>query len=100
VDHILEPLWDAHSYSLHECLDNTLPSYEAILEAMPDPDRPYDDLHHRYYFLPELKRIKQDEFRSTLSEMVGHIVVLLDTHGIYDKGNMVNIFPAITIDIS
>jgi hypothetical protein len=32
--------------------------------------------------------------------MVGHIVVPLDTHRIYDEGNMENISPTIMIDIS
>jgi hypothetical protein len=64
------------------------------------PDRPWDDMHHRSYFLPELFKIEHDEFRSTLSEMVGHIMVPLDTHGIYDEGNMVNISPIVMIDIS
>jgi hypothetical protein len=32
--------------------------------------------------------------------MVGHVVVQLDTHGIYVEGNMVNISPTIMIDIS
>jgi hypothetical protein len=73
VDPVLEPIWVAHSSSSHEFLDDTLPSDEAILEAMSGPDRPWDDLHHRSYFLPELERIEQDEFRSTLSEMVGHV---------------------------
>jgi hypothetical protein len=73
---------------------------EAILEAMNGPDRPWDDMHHRSYFLLELVRIKQDDFRSTLSEMVGHIVVPLDMHDIYVEGNMVSISPTIMIDIS
>jgi hypothetical protein len=100
VDTALETIWDAHSYISYDYLDDTLPSDEAILEAMLGLDRPWDDLHHRYYFLPEFERIEQDEFRSTLSEMVGHTVVPLDMHGIYVEGNMVNISPTITIDIS
>jgi hypothetical protein len=32
--------------------------------------------------------------------MVGHSMVLLDTHGIYSEGNMVNIPHTIMIDIS
>jgi hypothetical protein len=63
-------------------------------------DRPWDDMHHRSYFLPELVRIEQDDFRSTLSEIVGHAVVPLDTHDIYAEGNMVSISPTVTIDIS
>jgi hypothetical protein len=45
-------------------------------------------------------RIEQDEFRSTLSEMVDHVVVSLDMHGIYVEGNIANISPTIAIDIS
>jgi hypothetical protein len=87
---------------LHDFLDSTLPSYEAILEAMSGPDRPWDDIHHRSYsyFLPEFIKIEHDEFISTLSEIVGHVVVPLDVHGIYAEGNMANIFPTVTIDIS
>jgi len=67
---------------------------------MYSPDKPWDDMHHWSYFIPDLVNIKHDVFRSTLSEMVGHIVVPLDTHGIYVEGNMENISPTVTIDIS
>jgi hypothetical protein len=32
--------------------------------------------------------------------MVGHVIVPLDTYCIYVEGNMVNIYPTITIEIS
>jgi hypothetical protein len=64
------------------------------------PDRTWDDMHHHSYFLPELVKIKHDDFISTLSEMVGHVVVPLDMQGIYVEGNMENIYPTIMIDIS
>jgi hypothetical protein len=99
-DLVLEPVWATSLSRSHDCLNDTLPSDEAILEAMNGPDRPWDDMHHRSYFLPGLVRIEQDDFRSTLSEMVGHVVVPLDMHGIYAEGNMVNISPIVTIDIS
>jgi hypothetical protein len=57
-------------------------------------------MHHRSYFLPELERIKQDDFRSTLSEIVGHAVVPFDTHDIYSEGNMTSIYSTVQIDIS
>jgi hypothetical protein len=63
-------------------------------------DKPWDDMHHRSYFLPKLARIEQYDFRSTLSEIISHVVVPLDTHGIYAKENMASISPTITIDIS
>jgi hypothetical protein len=66
---------------------------------MNSTDRPWDDMHHHFYFLTDLVRIEQDEFRSTLSEMVGHIVVPLDMHDVYE-GNMENIYPIVTLNIS
>jgi hypothetical protein len=39
-----------------------LASEEAIIEAMNGFDKPWDDMHHRSYFLPELERIEQDKF--------------------------------------
>jgi hypothetical protein len=57
-------------------------------------------MHHRSCFIRSLERIEKDDFRSTLSEIVGHIVDPLDTHDIYAKGNMVSISPTISIDIS
>jgi hypothetical protein len=73
---------------------------EEILEAMNGSDRPWDDMHHHSYFLLELSRIEQDDFRSTLSEIVGHVIVPLDIHEIYAKGNMVSIYPTVMINIS
>jgi hypothetical protein len=99
-DPVLKPVWATQSYFSHDCLDDTLPLDESILEAMNGPNRPWDDMHHHSYFLPELVRVEQDEFRSTLSEMVCHVVVPLDTHRIYAEGNMANICPTVTIDIS
>jgi hypothetical protein len=57
-------------------------------------------MHDRSYFLSDLVRIEHDDFRSTLGDMVNHIVVPLDTHGIYVEGNIANIYPTVTIDIS
>ena len=57
-------------------------------------------MHHRSCFLPSLEKIEQDDFRSTLSEIVYHTVVPFDTHGIYVEGNMASISPTIQIDIS
>jgi hypothetical protein len=91
---------DLNSSCSHDFLDNNLPLDESILEAMSGPNRPWDDMHHRSYFLPELVRIEHDEFRSTLSEMVNHVVVLFDTNGIYVEGNIANISHTVVIDIS
>jgi hypothetical protein len=99
-DHVLQPIWATQYYFSHEYLDDTLPLDESILETMYGPDRTWDDMHHRSYFLPYLVRIEHDDFRYTLSDMVCHTLVPLDTHGIYVKGNMENIFPIVMIEIS
>jgi hypothetical protein len=73
---------------------------EAILNAMSCLDRPWDDMRHRSYFLPELVRIEQDDFIYTLIDMVSHVMVSLDMHGIYTEGNMENSSPTVMINIS
>jgi hypothetical protein len=80
----------------HDCLDETLSSDE----AMNGSDKPWDDMHHHSYFVLELERIEQDDFQSTLSEIVGHVVVPFDTHDIYAEGNMASISSTVQIDIS
>jgi hypothetical protein len=66
LDMVLEPIWAQYSLTTHDPLDLVFPSYKAILEAMTGPDRPWDDLHHRSYFLPELRRIEAGEFVTTM----------------------------------
>jgi hypothetical protein len=99
-DLVLKSIWATSSSFSHEFLDETFPLDESIIESMNGSDKPWDDMHHPSYFLPELARIEQDDFRSTLSEILGHTVVPLDMNDIYAKGNMESIPPTITIDIS
>jgi hypothetical protein len=57
-DPVLRPVWATSLSCSHDFLDETLPSNEAILEAMNVFERPWDDMHHRSYFLPILERIE------------------------------------------
>jgi hypothetical protein len=59
LDPLLEPIWAQGSLTDTDLLDLVLPSDEAIIEAMTSPDKPWEDLHHRSYFLPELSRIEE-----------------------------------------
>jgi hypothetical protein len=54
LDPLLEPIWAQGSLANVDSLDLVLPSDEAVIEAMTSPDKPWEDLHHRSYFLPEL----------------------------------------------
>jgi hypothetical protein len=59
------------------------PSDEVILEAMTGPGRPWDDLHHRSYFLPELRRIEVREFFFTMNGDIPCPINPLATHRVY-----------------
>jgi hypothetical protein len=59
VDPILEPVWALNSSNSHDFLDIVLPSDEVILEVMTGPEQPWEDLHHRSYFLPELSHVEK-----------------------------------------
>ena len=50
--------WSLDSTSALNYLDSVLPSEEAILEAMMGIDQPWEDLHHRSYFLPPLQEVE------------------------------------------
>jgi hypothetical protein len=88
------------SLATQDPLDLVFPSDEVILEAMTGPNRPWDDLHHRSYFLPKLRRIEAGEFVLTMNGDSPCPINPLATHGVYTKGNMEIIATMIPIDIS
>ena len=61
---------------------------------------PWEELHHRSYFLPELDHLEREDFREVLSQRVGSLVVPLSSPGLMADGNMANISPTIPINIS
>jgi hypothetical protein len=95
-----EPIWAQGSLATTDLLDLVLPSDEAVIEAMTSPDRPWEDLHHRSYFLPELHRIAAGEFPITMTGDQSCPINLLATQEIYAKGNMATIAETIPINIS
>ena len=61
---------------------------------------PWEELHHRSYFLPPLDRLEHEDYREILSQRVGSPVVPLSSPGPMADGNMVNISSTIHINIS
>jgi hypothetical protein len=100
LDPLPEPIWAQGSLATTDSLDLVLPSDEAIIEAMTSPDRPWEDLHHRSYFLPELHRIEAGEFTITMMGDQPCLINLLATQEIYVEGNMATIATTIPINIS
>jgi hypothetical protein len=100
LDPLPEPIWAQGSLATTDSLDLVFPSDEAVIEVMTSPDRPWEDLHHGSYFLPELSRIKAGEFTITLTGDQPCPINILATQEIYDEGNMVTIAETIPIKIS
>ena len=84
----------------HKCFDSVFPSDEAIIEAMSRVEPPWEELHHRSYFLPELERLEREDFREVLSERIGSPMVPLSLLGSMADESMENISPTIPINIS
>jgi hypothetical protein len=100
LDPPFEPIWAQNSLVDTDSLDLVLPSDEAIIEAMNGPDKPWEDLHHRSYFLPELQRIEKGEFTITMTGEQPCPINLLATKDIYAEGNMATIAETLPINIS
>jgi hypothetical protein len=100
LDPLLEPIWAQNSLVNTDSLDLVLPSDEAIIEEMTSLDKPWEDLHHRSYFLPELHRIEAGEFTIAMTGDQPCPINLLDTHDIYAEGNMATIAATIPMNIS
>ena len=94
------PTWAVESSHAHDFLDDVFSLDEAIIEAMSRVEPPWEELHHRSYFLPELDRMECDDFREILSEKIGSLVVPLSSPGPMANGNMANLSPTIPINIS
>ena len=60
---------------------------------------PWEELHHRSYFLPKLDRLEHEDYREILSQRVGSPMVPLSSPGPMADGNMENISSTIPINI-
>jgi hypothetical protein len=100
LDPLLEPIWAQGSLDNTDSLDLVFPSDEAVIEAMTILDKPWEDIHHRSYFLPELSRIEVGEFTITMTGDQPCPINLLATQEIYSEGNMATIAETIPINIS
>jgi hypothetical protein len=100
LDPVLEPIWAQGSLADTNSLDLVFPSDEVIIEAMTSPDRPWDDLHHRSYFLPKLRRIEAGEFTLTMTGDRDCPINPLAMDVVYVEGNMETITKMIPIYIS
>jgi hypothetical protein len=67
---------------------------------MTSPDKHWEGIHHRSYFLPELSRIEAREFTMTMTGDQSCPINLLATHKIYAEGNMETITETVPINIS
>jgi hypothetical protein len=90
-NHNPEPVWAQNSSNSQDYLDTVMPSDEAIIKAMNEFKRPWEDIHHRSYFLLEISCVKGKEFKLAVSRNNGQMVNSLPKHCVYAKGNMENV---------
>lgn len=95
----MAPAWTLDSTSIMDCLDMVLPSEEAILEVMMGVDRPWEDVHHRSYFLPPLHEVKSRFSELLTSDVFTVSNPLAPTH-FHVEGNISVISKKISINIS
>ena len=94
------PTWEVESSHAHDCLYSVFPLDEAIIEVMSGVEPPWEELHHRSYFLPELDHLDCEDIKEILSERIGSRMVPLSSPGQMANVNMENISPTIPINIS
>ena len=87
------------STSALDYLDSILPSEEEILEVMMGIDRPWEDLHHRSYFLPPLQEVESRFSELFTSDVCTTLNPLAPTH-FHAEGNISMISKTISINIS
>ena len=58
---------------------------------------PWEELHHRSYFLPKLDHLECEDIREILIEKIGSPIISLIFPSLMANGNMVNISPTIPI---
>ena len=93
-------MWLLDSPAFEDSLDLVLPSDEAILEAMTESEQPWEDMHHRCYFLPEIESLENVECDLTSERETDWYRSPFATHDVYAEGNMANISKTIPINIS
>lgn len=99
LDGHVAPAWSLDSTFTMDYLDSILPSEEAILEAMMGIDQPWDDLHHRSYFLPPLQEV-ESRFSELCTSDAGMVSNPLAPAHIHAEGNMSVVSKTVPIDIS
>ena len=54
---ITKTIWVVNFSNYIYYIDMVLPLHEYILESLTESDRPWDDFHRQYYFLPTIDKI-------------------------------------------
>ena len=100
IDQYDSPAWHLDNPTTVDSIDLILPSDEAIMEAMNEMERPWEDLHHRSYSSLDLSNMQVVE--RDLQNSIGYdwFCSPVSTHDVFAEGNMSNISKTIPINIS
>jgi hypothetical protein len=93
------PSWLNSLSSAVDYISHIFPLDESIMEMLSIDDLPWDDNHHRSFFLLILEDVRDIQSVSPLDVTNASQLPIL-TQDTFSEGNMGNISPTITIDIS
>jgi hypothetical protein len=100
LDPVFEPTRAQGSLATTDSLELVFPFDEVLIEALTSPDKTWDDLHHRSYFVLDLGRIEAGEFMLTMTGDRYRPINPLATHAVYTEVNIEIIAKMIPIVIS
>ena len=94
------PTWLQSIPSSSDHFLENFPSDESILEVMSLSERPWEDLHHRASFLPDLTTVEKDIQSIISTDIVPHPQTPILVKDVFSEGNLANISVTMSIDIS
>ena len=99
-DPYTSPVLAIDTLNIHDILDQTFSSNEAIMELMNISEWPWEDMHHRSSFLskPDSLDVKPENFY--LDDDMERYQCPIQTHNVLSKGNLKNISKTNPINIS
>ena len=94
------PNWLKSTPSSSDHFLEIFPSDESILEVMCLEEWPWEDLHHRASFLPNLTTVEKDIKSIITTDIVQHPQTPILIDDVFSEGNLANISVTMSIDIS
>ena len=94
------PDWLKSTPSSSDHFLKIFPSDKSILEVMSLGEQPWEDIHHRSSFLPDLTTVEKDIKSIVSTDIVQHPQTPILNGDVLSERNLANIYVTLSIDIS